>query len=516
MSLAEGDLAGIASLLAPGSASIDADLRARLSMDVFEWEDERPADVVLSPVDVDGVRAAVAWAAGRGMAIAPRGGGMSYTRGFQPQAGRVALLDLRGLRGIRHLSPEDRLVVVEAGITWADLDAALRPHGLRPALAGPISGAVSTIGGAVSQSMPSGMHHVLGLELVLADGSVVATGALARPGAPGALRASGPDLTGLFIGDCGALAVKTAVALRLMPLGAASECASFGFADPASLAEAMAAVQARSTGVALMGLANRSVRDQAAAAGFDEAMSLLRGTIAGASSLMQGVGRAARLALRGVGRSALPWGLHLTVQAGHAGTARALLAEAVEALPSHAVPMPPTIPLAILSRPYSVRGMLGPNGERWVPVHGILPLGRIAGATRALERFFAEARPRMEAQGLSHSMMFSAQDSSVLVEPMIYWPDSLRPVHAGALKPDVARRFADRPQNPAARALAREIRSGLLDVLLQEGAMMAQLGRYYPYEALADEPARRLAHAIKDVLDPGCVLNPGALGWEPR
>lgn len=514
MSLTEGAIAEIAARIAPGTVGVEADLRAALSMDVFEWEDERPADVVLSPIDVDGVQAAVAWAAGRGMAVAPRGGGMSYTRGFQPQRGSVALLDLRGLRKIRHLSPENRLVVVEAGATWADLDEALQPHGLKPALAGPISGAVSTIGGAVSQNMPSGMHHVLGLELVLADGSLVTTGALARPGAPGALRASGPDLTGLFIGDCGALAVKTAVALRLAPRAAAAECASFGFADPVSLAEAMAAVQARDTGVALMGLANRSVRDQAASASLGEALALLRGTVTGASSLVQGVGRAARLALRGVGRSSLPWGLHLTAEAGSAPTARARLAEAAAAVPRHAVPMPPTIPLAMLSRPYSVRGMLGPKGERWAPVHGILPLGRIAGATRALERFFAEARPRMEAQGLSHSMMFSAQDASILVEPMIYWPDSLRPVHVGALKPDVVRRFADQPQNPRTRALAREVRRGLLDVLLQEGAMMAQLGRYYPYEALAGEPARSLARAIKDVVDPDCVLNPGALGWE--
>jgi FAD/FMN-containing dehydrogenase len=516
MSLAEDDIAGIAARLSPGSVSIEPEQCAALSMDVFEWPDERPADVVLSPVDVDGVRAAVAWAAGRGMAIAPRGGGMSYTRGFQPQAERVALVDLRALHRIRHLSPENRLVVVEAGITWVDLDTFLQPHGLKPALAGPISGAASTIGGAVSQNMPTGMHHVLGLELVLADGSLVATGALARPGSPGALRASGPDLTGLFIGDCGALAVKTAVALRLVPRPAATECASFGFGDPAALAEAMAAIQALDTGVRLLGLANRSVRDQAAAASLGEAISMLRGTVTGASSLLKGVGRAARLALRGVGRSDLPWGLHLTAEAGSPATARALLAEAVAAVPSHAAPMPPTIPLAMLSRPYSVRGMLGPKGERWAPVHGILPLGRIAQATRALERFLADAQPRMEAEGLSHSMMFSAQDTSVLVEPMIYWPDSLRQVHTSALKPEVARRFAGQPQNPHARALAHEIRRGLLEILLQEGAMMAQLGRYYPYEALAEEPARRLARAIKDVVDPNCVLNPGALGWERR
>lgn len=514
MSLAAPDITGIAAAIAPGTASVDpADLE-RLSMDVFEWEEERRADIVLAPADTKGVATALVWAARQGFAVAPRGGGMSYTRGFQPRAERTALLDLGSMSAIRVLSPEDRVVVVEAGCTWSALEDALKPHGLRPALEGPISGGLATIGGAVSQNMPAGMHHVLGLELVLVDGRVLTTGVLARPGALGALRASGPDLTGLFIGDCGALAVKTAVALRLVPRPAAAEFASFGFPDPASLAEAMAAVQARGSGVRVMGLAERSVRAAASATGFAEGLALLRRTVSTAGSLRSGLARAARLAMGAGARARPAWGLHLIAEAGSRAAARALLAEAVAATPADARPIPPTVPIAMQSRFYSVRGMLGPKGERWAPVHGVFPLGSIGRATRAIERRLAELEPRLQAAGITHSMMFSAQDANVLIEPMLYWPDSLRAVHAAALRPEVVRRFAGNAANEEARALAREARSALRDVLLAEGAMMAQLGRYYPYEALSEEPARRLARSIKTMLDPDCRLNPGNLGWD--
>ncbi len=514
MSLSADDIADIASLIAPGTVSVEPERLARMSMDIFEWAQERPADLLLAPASVEGVSACLAWAGRKGIAIAPRGGGMSYTRGFQPRSERIALMDLRALDGVRHFSPENRIVVVEAGCTWNALENLLKPHGLRPALDGPISGAVSTIGGAVSQGMPGGMQHILGLEIVLSDGRVVTTGALARPGSPGALRSSGPDLTGLFIGDCGALAIKTAIAIRLSLRPLVAECASFGFADPVVLAEAIAAVQARNCGVKVMGLAERNVQAAAAATSLREGLALIRRTIVSSGSLTNGLGRAARLALvRGKGPRPA-WGLHLTAEANSPAIASAMLADAISAVPSQGVALAPTVPIAMQTRLYSVRGMLGPGGERWAPVHGIFPLQQIGPATRAIAEFLESRKARIEQHGITHSMMFSAQDTNVLVEPMLYWPDSLRPVHASALRPDLVKRFADNPANEKAREMARALRLELRDLLLAQGAMMAQLGQYYPYEDLSEEPARQLARSIKQLLDPEVVLNPGNFDWE--
>ncbi|MGH9295242.1 MAG: FAD-binding oxidoreductase, partial [Acidimicrobiales bacterium] len=69
---------------------------------------------------------------------------------------------------------------------------------------------------------------VAGLEVVLADGRVVRTGAMAGAGPRSAM---GPDLTQIFVGSEGALGVITAARLRAHPLPAVSEKRAFGFAE---------------------------------------------------------------------------------------------------------------------------------------------------------------------------------------------------------------------------------------------------------------------------------------------
>ena len=67
------------------------------------------------------------------------------------------------------------------------------------------------------------------------------TGALAQPGGEGFWRHHGPDLTGLFLGDCGAFGIKTELALRLVPERPAA-FASFAFERGSELAAAMVAL----------------------------------------------------------------------------------------------------------------------------------------------------------------------------------------------------------------------------------------------------------------------------------
>lgn len=515
MALSADDVAAIASELAPGEVVTDTDELAALSIDVFEWADEQPAEIAFRPADAAGVAAALRFAASRGLCVAPRGGGLSYTRGFQPQGRPTALIDMHGIAGIRHLAAEDRMVVVGAGTTWAELEEALTPHGLRPALEGPISGAIATVGGAVSQNMPAGLEHVLGLEVVLPDGRILKTGALARPGGLGALRHSGPDLTGLFIGDCGAFGLKTAITLRLVAKPAAVEVASFGFAEAVAMVEAMAAIQRDVRGLRVMGIANRNARAAASGMNARESIAVFRRSVAASGSLIGGAKTAARLALGAAKQPVdLPWGLHVTAEGVSADHARALLAAAVARVPADAVPIEPTVPLAMLSRFYTVRGMLGPKGERWAPVHGIFPLSKIGAATRAVEAFFAREAARMKEAGITQSMMFAAQDTNVLVEPMLYWPDSLRAVHRRTMRKDVVEKFGASPEKPATRTVARELRTALRDLLIDEGAVMGQLGRYYPYDAMVGGETAAFAAGLKRFIDPAGLVNPGALGLD--
>jgi FAD/FMN-containing dehydrogenase len=113
-----------------GAVTVDLSRRALLSQDIWA-AGESVAELVVAPGDTSVLAAVVAAAAARGFAIAIRGGGMSYTRGYVPGAGRTLLLDLSRVDRVLEVRPEDMTVTVQAGCTWKTLHEALAPLGLR-------------------------------------------------------------------------------------------------------------------------------------------------------------------------------------------------------------------------------------------------------------------------------------------------------------------------------------------------------------------------------------------------
>ena len=83
------------------------------------------------PDDVAEVRETLRWAYAHRMPLIPRGAGTGRAAAAIPApSGAQAVLDLRGLAGDPQVDQETRIVTVDAGVTLAALDAALRPHGL--------------------------------------------------------------------------------------------------------------------------------------------------------------------------------------------------------------------------------------------------------------------------------------------------------------------------------------------------------------------------------------------------
>ena len=123
-------------------------------------------------------------------------------------------IDLTRMTKVLRLSPEDLDITVEAGLTRLKLDAHLKNTGLMF----PIDpGADATLGG-MAATRASGTtavrygtmrDNVLGMTVVLADGSIIHTGGRARKSS------SGYDLTRLFVGSEGTLGVITELTLRL-------------------------------------------------------------------------------------------------------------------------------------------------------------------------------------------------------------------------------------------------------------------------------------------------------------
>jgi alkyldihydroxyacetonephosphate synthase len=188
--------------------------------------------VVVRPASTDEVAEVLRLANEAKVPVTPMAGRSGVCGASVPIFGGIAL-DLTDLAGIVAVDDESMLLDVRPG-TWGDtLEDDLRAdHG---ATLGhwPQSIALSTVGGWVA-CRSAGQYStrygkiedmVVGLEVALADGSVIRTGG-AAPRA-----AVGPDLTQLFVGSEGTLGVVTEARLRLHPVPPAERRAAWSFAS---------------------------------------------------------------------------------------------------------------------------------------------------------------------------------------------------------------------------------------------------------------------------------------------
>jgi glycolate oxidase len=181
-------------------------------------ERSRPHAIVL-PASTGEVAAVVRACRDLGVPVTPRGAGTGLSGGAVAAKRGVVIATSR-MRRIIEVDPIDRIAVVEPGVPNIQLSEAAAPHGLFYA-PDPSSQKACTIGGNVAENA-GGPHclalgvttnHVLGLEVVTADGEVTWLGGrVADP--------PGYDLRGAFIGSEGTLGIVTKVVVRLTPLPA--------------------------------------------------------------------------------------------------------------------------------------------------------------------------------------------------------------------------------------------------------------------------------------------------------
>jgi alkyldihydroxyacetonephosphate synthase len=196
------------------------------------------AAVVARPASTEEVVGVVGVCARHRLPLTVAGGRSGVTAASVPVFGGV-LLDTTALAGIVAVDATSGVVEVLAGTFGPDLERELQDgHGLSVGHF-PQSFDIATVGGWVAcrgagqYSTRYGKieHIAVGLEVVLADGTVVRTG-----GAPAA--AVGPDLTQLFLGSEGTLGIVTRVWLRAHPVPPAERRAAFTFGSFAAGIEA--------------------------------------------------------------------------------------------------------------------------------------------------------------------------------------------------------------------------------------------------------------------------------------
>jgi glycolate oxidase len=513
---ADDDLvARLRAALGAAAVDTDADGLELMAHDVYRRGAAPLA--VLRPGSVDALRQAVALCAAAGVAMVPRGGGASYTDGYLSPRGGHVLFDLGRLDTIE-VDVVNAVASVGAGVTWAALKARLDELGLRTPFWGPFSGLVATVGGSVSQNAIShgSASHGISAQSVLSMDVVLASGELLRTGITSATRHFGPDLTGLFTGDCGALGIKATIRLPLIAARRDFEALSFAFDDFAAFHEALRQA-------ALEGLEDEQF-------GLDKALSQgqigKQGGLADRLRSAVRVWRSAPNALAGArqllrmlvaGERVLAGGqymAHFIVEGANAADVRAKAQRLRVLALAHGREIANSVPGFVRALPFApLANILGPGGERWVPVHGVLPHRAVAAFHADLLALRARRQAEMARLGVWLGTMFATVSSTgLLYEIALYWPDALTPYHRATLGDAHLARVPAHAASPAAAALAEAIKRELVELFAAHGAAHFQVGRAYPYAGRLDPQALALVRALKAALDPQDLMNPGALG----
>jgi len=171
-----------------------------------------------APATLDECAELMAMAARERLRLGFVGGGTALALGAPP-TGLDAVVRTGQLARIIEHAPADQVVIVEAGLTLAALQAQLAAHGQRLALDPPrpdratIGGLVATAGfGPLRARYGAIRDLIIGVTLVLADGTV------ARGGGKVVKNVAGFDLPKVACGSLGTLGLVAAAAFRLHPL----------------------------------------------------------------------------------------------------------------------------------------------------------------------------------------------------------------------------------------------------------------------------------------------------------
>jgi len=201
--------------------------------DMSSFPPARPQGAVVRPGSVEEVVELVRLANQTRTPLIPMGGKASLSGVPPGQPGRGIIVDMRRMDKVIEIDKVNMAVTAQAGITWGELGGKVNEQGYDVPSAGSPH-FVDTIGGHISGQPGAGFgfwgfsvgcnyHYLLGVKVVLPDGTVIDTGT--GEGSLNTYRGHtwgrsmhGPDLTGLFTGDGGIFGIKVEATYRMWHL----------------------------------------------------------------------------------------------------------------------------------------------------------------------------------------------------------------------------------------------------------------------------------------------------------
>ncbi len=206
---------------------------------IDRWYANHLPDVVVFAHCKEDVMAVMTYAAEHQIPVTTRGAGVGYVGGCVPMEGGIAL-SVAKMTKVIDLNPNDGVVVVQPGVITGDLQNAVKevgwyyppdPASLKECS---IGGNIATnAGGPRCLKYGVTKQYVLGLEVVLADGSLVTLGGRCHK------NKTGFALPSLFVGSEGMLGIVVEATLRIIPHPQMRAMLTATFADFSNAAQAV-------------------------------------------------------------------------------------------------------------------------------------------------------------------------------------------------------------------------------------------------------------------------------------
>lgn len=483
-----------------------------------------PALVVVQPANKEQLAESVRVSVNAGCDVIPRGGGMSYTSGYVPTSDNAVLFDLARMKRVLEINTEDMYVTVECGCTWKELHEALRETGLRTPYWGTLSGSKASVGGGLSQNAifwGSGQYgtaadNVLGLEVVLADGSMLKTGSDAQVNSQPFFRHFGPDLTGLFTCDAGALGFKATATLRLIKKLEGKQFSAFDFKAGEDAISAMSEISRQGLAMECFGFdpflqSQRMKRESLA-----KDVKALAGVMKASGSVMGAIKDGAKVALAGRRyMHEVDHSVQIMIedysQVGADAKAKRI-SDIAKRFNGREIEN--SIPKITRANPFGpVNGMLGPEGERWVPSHVLVSHSNAVSSYQAILDLFEKHKQEMQAYKIETGFLYATISSNAFVlEPVFFWPDSIEALHRKSVEADHLAKLPEHAEDLKARAVVEKVRNEFANLFRDLGGVHMQIGKSYRYADGIEANSFTLVEAIKKKVDPNNQVNPGALG----
>ena len=309
---------------------------------------------------------------------------MSYSKGYVPIQEGSIIVDFSRMNNIVEINEEDMYVRVESGCTWETLYRELESTNLRTPFWGTLSGISATVGGTLSQNgifwgstkYGSAVDSVVALEVVVGDGTLIKTGSDIQKNSAPFFRHYGPDLTGLFMCDNGALGFKVSATLKLIPKKEFRDHVSYDFSDANSLFDALSKISKQELVDACVGFDPylQKVRMQRESIASD--LKKLAGVMKDNNSIIGALKDSAKIAVSGRRyMDDVKYSGHFVIEE-RTKEAAIFACDEVNRICDHygGSKIESSIPKILRSNPFTpLNNVIGPRGERWMPIHTIVP-----------------------------------------------------------------------------------------------------------------------------------------------